>query len=59
MLREQGRTLAWLADRTECPRKTVYAYSSGRRRASTDWLRRAAVALGLAHDAFLPPVEAA
>lgn len=47
VLREQGRTIAWLADRTETPRWTVYAYSRGNRRPSNTWLLKVAEALGV------------
>lgn len=47
ILREQGRSLAWLADRTGVARPTVYAYSRGVRRPTKAWLERTAVALGV------------
>jgi len=45
ILREQGRSLAWLAHRTGTPDQTVYAYSMGRRRPTRPWLEKVAVAL--------------
>lgn len=46
-LREQGRTLRWLAKATGTPEGTVYAYSIGKRTASEEWLEKVAAALGL------------
>ena len=46
-LREQGRSLAWLADRTGISRASVYAYSCGARRPSAAWLAKVAALLGL------------
>ena len=43
----QGRSLAWLADRTGVSRRTVYAYSRGVRRPKNAWLERTAEALGV------------
>ena len=50
-LREQGRTLAWLARTTGTPASTVYAYSMGKRRAPDGWLVKVADALGLTERA--------
>lgn len=47
VLKGQGRTIAWLAERTGTPRWTVYAYSRGNRRPSDDWLRKAADVMGV------------
>ena len=59
IVREQGRSLAWLASRTGTPNPTVYSYSSGRRNPSDDWLKRAAyvlgVPLGKGHEAPTSP----
>lgn len=52
VLREQGRTLAWLAKRTETPPRTVYAYSNGDRRPTAEWLDRVAVALDVPPSMF-------
>lgn len=47
VLREQGRTIGWLADRTGRPRRTVYAYSRGQLTATPEWLAEASEALGV------------
>lgn len=47
ILREQGRTLTWLARLTGVSRATVYAYMRGARRPSVEWIDRAAAALGV------------
>jgi hypothetical protein len=52
VLREQGRSLAWLAKRTETPPRTVYAYSIGDRRPPQEWLERVAVALDVPVSVF-------
>ena len=46
-LRQQGRSLAWLADQTGISRATVYAYSRGARRPSDAWLAKVAALLGI------------
>lgn len=46
-LREQGRTLRWLARATDTPEGTVYAYSIGKRTPPDEWLAKAAQAMGL------------
>lgn len=46
VLSEQGRTIAWLADRTDKPRATVYGYSRGDRRPTKEWLEAASRVLG-------------
>jgi len=38
VLREQGRTLRWLADQTGKSRRTVYAYSRGDLAPTSEWL---------------------
>jgi hypothetical protein len=38
--------LAWLADVTGTPRRTVYAYSAGQRTVPTAWLAKIAGVLG-------------
>jgi hypothetical protein len=50
-LREQGRSLRWLAGATGTPEGTVYAYSMGKRRAPDAWLEKVAVALGIGQAA--------
>lgn len=45
ILKEQGRSLIWLADRTGRSHRAVYAYSRGARRTPQAWLDRVAVAL--------------
>jgi len=52
VLREQGRSLAWLAQRTGTPARTVYAYSSGARVPTGAWLDRVALALGVPASLF-------
>lgn len=47
-LRNQGRSLRWLAAATDTPQGTVYAYSMGKRNPPDEWLDRAARAMGLA-----------
>ena len=47
VLREQGRTIRWLALQTGRPPRTVYAYSQGRLQAPDDWLTAASEALGV------------
>jgi predicted transcriptional regulator len=46
VLRQQGRSLTWLASATGRKPRTVYAYSQGKLPAPADWLARVAVALG-------------
>lgn len=46
VLREQGRTLAWLAKATGTNVRSVYAYSQGQNRPPEAWLRKASDALG-------------
>jgi hypothetical protein len=50
-LREQGRSLRWLAETTATPKGTVYAYSMGKRRAPDAWLEKVADALGITQAA--------
>lgn len=47
VLREQGRTIAWLADRTGRPRRSIYGYSKGEARPTAEWLRKASEVLGV------------
>lgn len=47
VLREQGRTLTWLAERTGVARVTVFAYSQGVRQPPKAWLARTAEVLGV------------
>jgi predicted transcriptional regulator len=46
VLREQGRTLRWLADRTGKSRRTVYAYSRGDLVPPPAWIAAASEVLG-------------
>jgi predicted transcriptional regulator len=46
VLREQGRSIAWLADQTEKSRRTVYAYSRGDLVPTPEWLAEASRVLG-------------
>jgi predicted transcriptional regulator len=47
VLREQGRTIAWLADRTGRPRRSIYGYRRGEARPTAEWLRKASEVLGV------------
>jgi hypothetical protein len=47
VLREQGRSLTWLAAATNRPRRTVYAYHQRRLPPTAEWLRKVSVALGV------------
>ena len=47
VLKYQGRTLAWLADRTGRPRRSVYAYSRGQMRPTAEWLAKVSEVLGV------------
>ncbi len=47
VLRDQGRTIGWLADRTGRPRRTVYSYAQGRLSAPREWLAQVAAILGV------------
>jgi predicted transcriptional regulator len=46
-LRDQGRTIRWLAQATGRTPRTVYAYSQGTRTPTADWLARVEHALGV------------
>jgi hypothetical protein len=46
VLKEQGRTLRWLALQTGRSPRTVYAYSQGRLVPTAEWIARASVVLG-------------
>lgn len=46
VLREQGRTIGWLADKTGKPRRTVYAYSRGDIDPPQEWIADVAEVLG-------------
>ena len=46
VLRDQGRSIAWLADRTHRKRRTVYAWSQGTLVAPSDWLDEVEMLLG-------------
>lgn len=52
VLREQGRTIAWLADQTGRPRRTVYGYSRDQLPPTAEWLAKASLVLGVevTHD---------
>jgi len=48
LLREQGRSITWLAEQTGTPRRTVYAYGSGQiKNPPTEWLALVAKLLGI------------
>ena len=46
-LRAQQRSIPWLARRTDRAQQTVYNYSTGRAATPFDWLRQAAIVLGV------------
>lgn len=46
VLREQGRTIRWLAIQTGRPPRTIYAYSRGDLRPTAEWLAAASRVLG-------------
>jgi hypothetical protein len=46
VLREQGRTMRWLADNTGKSRRTVYAYSLMQRIPPAEWLADVSRLLG-------------
>lgn len=46
-LREQGRSIAWLADKTGRTRRTVYHYSQGTHNPSDEWLDQVEELLGV------------
>lgn len=52
ILRDQGRSLRWLAGRTGIRERTVYAYSIGQTTPPAEWLAKASEALGVevGHD---------
>ncbi len=47
VLKDQGRTLTWLAKATGRPRRSIYAYSQGQMRPTEEWLRRVSEVLGV------------
>lgn len=47
VLREQGRSITWLAEQTGRPRRSLYAYSQGQMRPTAEWLAVASKALGV------------
>jgi predicted transcriptional regulator len=47
VLKEQGRTIAWLADQTGKSRRTVYGYSRGQLPPTPQWLAAASRVLGV------------
>lgn len=47
VLKAQGRTIAWLADQTQRPRRTIYAYSRGELTPTHEWLTAASRVLGV------------
>lgn len=46
VLREQGRTITWLARVTGRPRRSIYGYRRGEARPTPEWLAAASEALG-------------
>lgn len=46
VLKEQGRTIRWLAIQTGRPVRTVYAYSRGELVPTREWLAAASAVLG-------------
>lgn len=47
VLNEQGRTIRWLAGKTNRPPRTVYGYSQGTLKAPADWLAEVSLILGV------------
>ena len=47
VVREQGRTIGWLADQTGRPRRTVYGYSRNQLPPTAEWLASASSVLGV------------
>lgn len=47
VLRQQGRTITWLAQATDRPRRSIYAYARGDMRPTAEWLAAASRALGV------------
>lgn len=48
VLKEQGRSIGWLADRTGRKRRTVYSYSTGQvPHPPAEWLAKASEVLGV------------
>jgi hypothetical protein len=45
-LREQGRTIPWLAAKTGRPQNSVYTYAYGTNKPTLEWLRDVARVLG-------------
>ena len=45
-LKEERRTIAWLADQTGRPRRTIYGYSRGELPPTAEWLAAASRVLG-------------
>lgn len=46
VLREQGRTIRWLAIQTGRPPRSIYAYAQGQMKPTPEWLAAASAALG-------------
>jgi predicted transcriptional regulator len=46
-LKEQGRSITWLALQTDRPRRSLYAYSQGTMRPTAEWLAAASRVLGV------------
>lgn len=46
VLREQGRTITWLAKATGRPRRSIYGYRRGEARPTAEWLAKASEVLG-------------
>lgn len=47
VLREQGRTITWLAKATGRPRRSIYGYRRGEARPTAEWLAKASEVLGV------------
>lgn len=46
VLSEQGRTITWLAEQTNRPKRSLYAYSRGQMQPTPEWLAIASKVLG-------------
>ena len=46
-LREQERSIAWLARQTGRPARSLYAYSRGEMNPTPEWLAKASAVLGV------------
>jgi predicted transcriptional regulator len=47
VLKEQERSMAWLARQTGRPQRSIYAYSQGQMQPTPEWLAKASEVLGV------------